>query len=123
MSHYAKVENGIVTQVNVIDDEFFENNPERYIGLWVKTSYNTYGGVHFNPETGQPSEDQTKSLRKNFAGIGFIYDETLDAFYEAKPYESWILNTENCLWEAPVSKPNNDNSYIWNELEQSWVEH
>jgi hypothetical protein len=123
MSHYAKVENGIVTQVNVIDDEFFENNPERYTGFWIKTSYNTYGGVHLNPETGQPSVDQTKSLRKNFAGIGFIYDETLDAFYEPQPYESWILNSQSCLWEAPVSKPDNNNSYIWNELEQNWVEH
>ena len=100
MSHYAKIENNLVVQVNVVEDEFFYSNPDRYEGKWVKTSYNTRGGIHYDPNSGQPSNDQSKSLRKNYAGIGYTYDEERDAFIPPKPSEgNWILNEETCLWE------------------------
>ncbi len=80
MAHFAKIENGTVTQVNVIDEDYFaENRETRYTGQWVQTSYNTRGGVHYNPETNEPSADQSKALRKNYAGIGYVYDEVRDA--------------------------------------------
>jgi hypothetical protein len=120
MSYYAYIENGIVQQVNAIDDDFFNNNPDRYVGTWIQTSYNTRGGVHFQPDSNIPSQDQTKALRKNYAGIGFIYDENLDAFYEAQPHESWVLNTESCLWEAPVAYPTDGKPYKWNEEIKDW---
>jgi hypothetical protein len=79
--------------------------------LWVQTSYNTHGGVHDNGGT---------PLRKNHAGIGYTYDETRDAFIAPKPFNSWILNEDTCLWEAPVAKPKDDNMYIWNEPTLTW---
>jgi hypothetical protein len=122
MAHFAKVENNIVVQVNVIDEQFFSNNPERYIGIWKQTSYNTLGGVHYNPQTNEPSADQSKSLRKNYAGIGMIYDETRDAFYLPQPYPSWTLNETTCFWESPVPYPNDGKGYQWNESTQEWDE-
>jgi len=79
--------------------------------IWKQTSYNTHGGVHNN--NGTP-------LRKNFAGIGYTYDEDRDAFISPKPFNSWILNEDTCLWEAPVSKPQDDNKYRWNESTLTW---
>jgi hypothetical protein len=86
--------------------------------IWKQTSYNTHGGVHNN--NGTP-------LRKNFAGIGMIYDEDRDAFIPKKPFNSWVLNETTCLWEAPVSMPtltqeqiDNKNYYNWNETIQNW---
>lgn len=113
MSHWAKVENGIVVQVNVVEDDFIQANPDRYTGLWVKTSYNTYGGVH--KLGGTP-------LRKNYAGIGYTYDEQRDAFIPPKPFESWTLNEETCLWESPIPYPQDDKTYIWDEEQQNWKE-
>jgi hypothetical protein len=120
MAHYAKIENGIVTQVNVIEEDFFNANPERYTGQWVQTSYNTRGGIHYNPETGEPSDNQSKALRKNYAGIGYIYDEVRNAFYPPQPYPSWILNEQTCLWEAPVAHPNDGKYYEWDEEITNW---
>jgi hypothetical protein len=122
MGHYAKIEDGIVVQVNVVEEDYFSSNPERYSGTWIKTSYNTRGGVHYNPETGEPSEDQSKALRKNYAGIGYIYDEELDAFYAPQPFESWTLNETTCWWEAPVAYPTDGKLYIWDEETISWKE-
>lgn len=113
MAHWAKIENGIVVQVNVVEDEFLQANPDRYTGLWVKTSYNTIGGIH--QLGGTP-------LRKNYAGVGYIYDEVRDAFYEPQPYPSWILNEETCLWEAPIPYPQDEKLYIWDEEQQNWKE-
>jgi hypothetical protein len=79
--------------------------------LWKQTSYNTYGGNHNN--NGTP-------LRKNHAGIGMIYDETRDAFIPIKPFNSWILNEDTCLWNAPVAFPSDGDSYVWNEQNLSW---
>jgi hypothetical protein len=122
MGHYAKIENGIVVKVNVVEEDFFNANPERYSGTWIQTSYNTRGGIHYQPNSWTPSDDQSKALRKNYAGIGFIYDEIRDAFYQPQPYPSWILNEDTCAWESPIPYPNDGKNYIWNEENQSWDE-
>ena len=92
MSHFAKVCDGIVTQVIVAEQEFFNTFVDTSPGEWIQTSYNTHGGQH--PE-GRP-------LRKNFAGIGFTYDREKDAFIPPKPEGDWTLNEETCLWEEAV---------------------
>ena len=116
MAHYAFInENYIVTEVIVGKDES-NFDWERHYGdirgqLCKRTSYNTIGGVHTTGGT---------PYRKNYAGIGYIYDPALDAFYPPKPYNSWTLNTTTCLWEAPVIYPNDGKMYIWNEDELQW---
>jgi hypothetical protein len=122
MSHFAKVNNGIVEQVIVAEPEFFQTFVDTSPGEWIQTSYNTRGGVHYNPETGEPSADQTKALRKNYAGVGYTYDAQRDAFSPPKPYASWTLDEDTCRWNAPVPYPNDDKRYNWNEETQSWVE-
>lgn len=109
MSHFAKVENGIVTQVivaeqNVINSGLFGHG-------WVQTSYNTIGNKH--PEN--------RPLRGNFAGVGFIYDAENDVFYAPQPYPSWILNTETWVWEPPTPIPDDGKTYKWDETSLSWV--
>jgi hypothetical protein len=113
MSHYAKVLNGIVQQVIVAEAEFFQTFVDTSPGEWIQTSYNTYGGQHRN--NGTP-------LRKNYAGIGFTYDRTKDAFIPPKPFASWTLNEETCLWDAPTSMPTDGKFYEWDESTKSWVE-
>ncbi len=108
MSHFAKVENGIVTQVIVAEQEVIDS--AIFGHGWVQTSYNTHGGVH--PE-GRP-------LRKNYAGVGYTYDEDRDAFVPPQPYPSWTLNDDTCLWDCPVAHPNDGEIYSWNEADQSW---
>lgn len=122
MSHFAKVVDGIVSQVIVAEPEFFESFVDSSPGEWIRTSYNTRGGVHIDPETGEPSADQTKALRKNYAGIGFTYDRTRDAFTPPKPFASWILNEDSCLWESPVPYPTDGKIYQWDEATTAWVE-
>jgi len=122
MAHFAKVLNGKVTEVIVAEPEFFETFVDHSPGKWIQTSYNTRGGVHYNPETGEPSQDQTKALRKNFASIGFTYSEQLDVFIPPKPYASWVLDEETCLWNAPVAMPTDDKRYEWNEDSLMWEE-
>lgn len=122
MAHYAKVTDGIVTKVIVAEAEFFDTFVDDSAGEWIQTSYNTRGGVHYEPNSNTPSADQSKALRKNFAGIGFIYDATKDAFYEPQPFMSWTLNEDTCLWEAPVAYPEDGKMYIWNENITNWTE-
>lgn len=122
MAHFAKVTDGIVAQVIVAEPEFFESFVDTSPGEWLQTSYNTRGGVHINPETGEPSEDQSKALRKNYAGIGFTYDRERDAFIPPKPFASWTLNEESCLWDAPVAYPTDGKRYTWDEASTAWVE-
>tara|TARA_B100000953_G_scaffold262314_1_gene228509 strand:- start:538 stop:903 length:366 start_codon:yes stop_codon:yes gene_type:complete len=105
MAHYAKVNNGIVETVIVADADFFDNFVDDSPGKWIQTSYNTKGGVHLLGGT---------PLRKNYAGTGFVYDSTLDAFYEPQPYASWTLNESTCLWEAPIARPDSQH-YHWDE--------
>jgi hypothetical protein len=122
MSHFAKVEMGIVTSVIVAEQEFINSGVVGDPSLWIQTSYNTRGGIHYQPNSNIPSEDQLKSLRKNYAGVGFQYDQQRDAFIPPKPveYPSFILNEETCLWEAPIPYPNDGKLYNWNEQNQTW---
>ena len=128
MAHYAKVQNGIVTKVIVAEAEFFNTFVDDTAGEWIQTSYNTRAGVHYEPNSNTPSSDQSKALRKNYAGVGFTYDSDKDAFYEPHPYASWTLNNTTCIWEPPNAKPDDDKGYYWDEsLYQSdntkgWVE-
>ena len=122
MAHFAKVNNGIVEQVIVAEPEFFETFVDSSPGQWIQTSYNTRGGVHYNPDTNEPSADQSKALRKNYAGIGYSYDATRDAFIPPKPYASWVLDDQTCLWNAPVPYPTDGKRYQWDEATTSWVE-
>lgn len=117
MAHYAKIENNIVTQVIVAEPEFFDTFVDSTPGEWIQTSYNTRGGVHYGQD-GEP--DGGEALRKNYAGIGFTYDTEKDAFIPPKPYASWLLNEDTCLWEAPVAYPTDDQMYEWNEDAQTW---
>ena len=113
MAHFAKIGVGnIVEQVIVVSNdiavteqagvEFLNNLYKDRNVVWKQTSYNG-------------------NIRKNFAGIGYQYDQTRDAFIAPKPFNSWILNEDNCCWEAPVSKPQDDNVYCWNESTLTWV--
>ena len=110
MAHYAKVEEGTVTQVIVAEADFFDTFVDTTPGEWIQTSYNTRGGQH--PED--------KPLRKNYAGIGYTYDKERDAFIPPKPYDSWLLNEDTCLWEAPIAYPIDSGDYIWNEELGNW---
>jgi hypothetical protein len=123
MGNFAKVVDGIVTQVIVAEPEFFETFVDSSPGEWIQTSYNTYGGIHYDPITKLPSEDQSKALRKNYAGFGYVYDRTRDAFIPQKRYQSWTLNEDTCLWEPPVPMPINTPEgtyYAWNDEDGQW---
>ena len=125
MSYYAELDNNnIVTKIRtgaseeVVDLERIYT--ERFGKVHKRTSYNTRGGIHYNSETNEPSADQSKAFRKNYAGIGFTFDATRDAFIPPKPYSSWTLNEETCLWDSPVPHPNDGQIYNWNEETQNW---
>ena len=115
MAHYAKVTNNIVIKVIVAEEEFFKTFVDDTPGMWIQTSYNTKGGIHYEPNSDTPSSDQSKALRKNYAGIGFNYDSDNDAFYEPQPYVSWTLNTTTYIWDPPITKPTDGKIYVWNE--------
>jgi len=121
MGHYAKVQNGIVSQVIVAEAEFFDTFVDSSPGQWIQTSYNTRGGIHYQPNSNTPSDDQTKALRKNYAGIGYTYDAAKDAFIPPQPFASWTLNETTCLWEAPIAYPDDGNMYTWDETTTNWV--
>lgn len=110
MAHFAKVEDGIVTEVIVAEQDVIDSG--LFGDGWVQTSYNTHGGQH--PE-GCP-------LRKNYAGIGFAYDAERDAFIPPQSYPSWALNEDTCLWEAPSPYPDDGKLYVWDEETLAWVE-
>ena len=121
MSHFAEIdENNIVIQVLECDDfmpyEGYDWLVENLSGTWIKTSYNTAGGVHLDGGT---------PLRKNYASIGYTYDEGRDAFIPPKPYPSWLLDEDTCQWEAPTLMPtiemNDPFTYTWNEETTSWL--
>ena len=123
MPHYAYLnENNIVTSVIVGKDENeAPGNWEQYYGA-KRTSFNTRGGVYYDPITNQPDLDQTKSFRKNYAGIGYTYDAVRDAFIPPKPYGSWLLDEQTCLWSPPVPYPQDGKIYAWGELSLTWIE-
>jgi hypothetical protein len=112
MAHFAKIQKGKVVKVIAAEAEFFDNYIDDSPGKWVQTSYNTFGGQHLLGGT---------PFRKNYAGIGYTYDKLRDAFIPPKPYNSWILNEDTCLWEAPVAYPTDDNDYQWNEETQQML--
>ena len=112
MSHFAKVLDGKVVNVIVAEQEFFDTFVDSSPGTWLQTSYNTLGGKH--PE-GRP-------LRKNYAGIGYTYDPTRDAFIPPQPYASWALDEETCLWQSPVAMPTDGKAYVWDEETLQWAE-
>jgi hypothetical protein len=118
MAHFAKVENGIVTEVIVAEQEVIDSGA--FGSGWIQTSYNTRGGVHYEPNSSTPSQNQSKALRKNYAGIGYTYDLERDAFIPPPLFNSWILNEDTCLWEPPVPYPDDGGMYAWNEETQSW---
>ena len=111
MAHFAKLGIGnIILTVEVVSNDIavteqagidFLNNLYNTRDVWVQTSYNN-------------------NTRKNFAGVGYSYDQTRDAFIPKKPYNSWILNETTCLWEAPIALPDTENRYNWNETNQTW---
>ena len=119
MSHFAKVEDGIVVDVIVADQEFVDNLD----GVWIQTSYNTLNSLHLGTDT-QP--DGGTALRHNFAGVGFNYNAEIDAFYPQSPFPSWTLNDTTCDWEAPTPEPEvsgeNSLGFIWDEANLKWVE-
>jgi hypothetical protein len=112
MSHFAKVCDGKVVQVIVAEKEFFDTFVDSSPGEWIQTSYNTHGNQH--PES--------KPLRGNYAGIGYVYDRTNDVFYAPQPYTSWLLNKNTWSWESPTPYPNDDKTYNWDEATTSWIE-
>lgn len=120
MSHFAKVENGIVTQVIVAEQDFINTGAVGDPAQWVQTSYNTQGGAHRNGGT---------PMRKNYAGIGMAYDAGRDAFYAPQPYASWTLDESTCYWQAPTPAPANvmptetetGTFYRWDEPTLAWV--
>jgi hypothetical protein len=113
MTHFAKVSDGVVVQVIVAEPEFFQTFVDTSPGEWIQTSYNTQGGVHRLGGT---------PLRKNYAGIGYTYDRIRDAFIPPKPFPSWVLDEDSCLWNAPVAAPNDGKRYDWDEAQQQWTE-
>ena len=116
MAHFAKIIDGVVTEVIVAEPGYNDDTQ----GEWIQTSYNTRNGIHYTNNT--PSVDQSKALRKNYAGIGFTYDKSRDAFIPPKPYPNWILNEATCSWNAPVAMPNDGKLYHWNQDLGSWEE-
>jgi|TARA_X000001382_G_scaffold77715_1_gene54432 hypothetical protein len=123
MGHYAKVVDGKVVEVIVAQQDFID---QYHSGeTWIKTSYNTRGGVHYLPNDPDsppenkitPSPDQSKALRKNYAGIGDIYDSERDAFYQDCPHASWTLDEDTCYWMPPIAYPSDpgDDIYVWDE--------
>ena len=123
MGHFAKVNNGLVEQVIVATEDFFTHFVDTSPGTWVKCSYNTRGGIHYVPDSNppEPSSDQSKALRANYAGIGYTYDAVNDVFYAPQPYPSWTISAPTWEWQAPVPYPTDGGQYTWDEATQSWV--
>jgi hypothetical protein len=134
MAYFAKIDenNNVIGVHTIINDVMTINGVESEQAgidfltnlhghsLWKQTSYNTRGGVHYHFIYNTPSQDQSKAFRKNYAGIGYTYDEQRDAFIPPKPYPSWLLNEFSCLWESPIPYPNDGNMYMWDEDTQTW---
>lgn len=138
MSHFARVNNGIVEEILVADQDFIDNYVCLSPGQWIKTSYNTKGGIHYEADSDgiqryvTQSSDQSKALRKNYAEIGGTYDVQNDAFIPRKQHRNWTLNTTTFWWDPPIPLPDDDKVYAWsddvyeadtnNPKTQGWVE-
>ena len=127
MGHFAKIEDGIVTFVTVSRDEDDERELEisaQTGQMYRRTSYNTHGGVHYGPD-GQPSADQSKAYRYNYAGVGYTFDPDLGpdgAFIPPQPFPSWVLNPDTALWDAPVPMPAEVGPWSWDEDTLAWID-
>jgi len=119
MAHYAQINNNIVQQVLVLNNDWTDKDCQDWLAAnvstdqWVRTSYNTNANTHSQGKT---------PFRKNYAGIGYTYDNNLDAFIPPKPFASWTLNEDTGLWDAPVEYPDDGETYSWDEESASWVE-
>jgi len=124
MAHFAKLdENNIVVFVTAGRDEDDGKEAElseRTGHTYKQTSYNTDAGVHYDPNTGEPSADQSKAFRYNYAGLGYSYDEERDAFISPKKFDSWVIDETTCTWTSPVPYPEDGKNHVWNEDSQSW---
>lgn len=112
MSHFARIQNGVVTDVLVIEQDVLNTGNWGDPSEFIQTSYNTRGGAHLLGGT---------PLRKNYATVGGVYDATRDAFYEQQPYPSWTLDENTCLWKAPKPVPAGNAPYVWREDLSDWV--
>lgn len=125
MPYYAKIENNTVTEVMSVSEEQFTSYKLKAVDeFWVQTNYNTEGGIYYVPNVYPriPGPDQSKALRANYAGIGYIYDAVNDVFYAPQPYPSWSISAPTWLWSAPVPYPTDGGLYYWDEATLSWVE-
>ena len=113
MAHFAKVIDNKVINVIRAEQSFFDTFIDDTPGEWIQTSFNTECGEHRLGGT---------PLRKNFAGVGHIYDRAKDAFYAPQPYPSWTLDESTCSWNPPVAMPSNPSMHIWNETTKAWNE-
>ena len=116
MTHFAQITDGIVATVIVAEQQFIDDHCS---GIWVQTSYNTKGGVHYGQD-GEP--DSGVALRFNYAGVGYTYDSVRDAFIAPSPYSSWVLDEATCQWAAPTPHPDDGKRYAWDEDSTAWVE-
>ena len=121
MSHFARIIDGVVTEVLVIEQDIIDTGAFGNPDSFVQTSYNTREGIYYTPNTNIPDPDQSKSLRKNYAGIGYTYDPDRDAFIPPKPFPSWLLDENTCQWQPPIAYPDDGNDYYWNEEFGEWV--
>ena len=139
MAHFAKVKSRKVLEVIVAEQDFINALPKETGVKWIQTSYNTKGGIHYGWEdvtipdypvkdgepitfkTQQPYADGGVPLRKNYAAVGYTYDTGRDAFYAPKPFASWTLNEDTCIWEPPTPMPDDDKLYQWDESKKEWV--
>lgn len=132
MGHYAKVPTitsgqGTVDDVIVADESFIQSGLVGDPFMWIKTSYNTRGGIYYLPNTNTPDPDQSKALRANYAGIGYTYDSINDVFYAPRPsnqtgvFNSWTIGAPTWLWQPPIPYPTDGQDYYWDEQTQSWV--
>jgi hypothetical protein len=137
MAHFAELDsNNIVLRVLCLENSVMENEQGERVEqlgidflqslygtntIWAQTSYNTRAGIYYVPGTNEVSPDQSHAFRKNYAGIGYTYDPTRNAFIPPKPYASWVLNEDTCLWESPVPYPDDGKMYYWDEATLSWV--
>ena len=120
MAHFAQIdETNTVTRVIVAEQDFINSGAVGNPALWIQTSYNTRGGVHYGQD-GQP--DGGVALRANYAGIGYSYDYINDVFIPPKPFSSWVLNNSTWTWDPPTPRPSMDVDYRWDEATKSWVE-
>ena len=129
MGHFFKALDAKVIQVIVAEPKFFlprDQGGDGYVdsspGQWLQCSYNTRGGIYYDPETGLPAADQSKALRGNFPGVGFTYDAVEDKCYAPQPFPSWVLNRVTWTWDAPTPMPTDGKYYKWDEPTLAWIE-